>query len=310
MPGAVFSSAEGEFGIRERDVRPMTRSSPLLDRIEQIMGMRPVASRPVEGGYSLAGRWLVRFMDGRSAFAKVGATAETAVQLRREYHFYARVAAGFMPALLGWEDGNEPILLLENLSGAFWPPPWSRERVDAVLRTLATVSTTPPPPGLPALASSRGRLVSWTEVADDPTPFLSLRLCSAAWLEAALPSLLAADAAAKLEGDGLVHLDVRSDNLCFADDRVVLVDWNLACRGNPRVDVAAWLPSLAAEGGPDPMTIMPDEPALAALICGFFAARAGLPPPEGAPRVRGVQLSQLKRALPWATASLRLPPPG
>ena len=288
----------------------MTLASSLRERIAQIAGARPVASRPVAGGYSLAGRWVVQLADGRSAFAKVGATAETAVQLRREYHFYACVAAGFMPALLGWEDGEEPILLLEDLSGAFWPPPWSRERVDAVLRTLATVAATPPPPNLPALAASRGRLASWTQVADDPVPFLSLRLCSAAWLEAALPALLAADAAARLEGDGLVHLDVRSDNLCFADDRVVLVDWNLACRGNPRVDVAAWLPSLAAEGGPDPMTIMPDEPALAALMCGFFAARAGLPPPEGAPRVRGVQLSQLTRALPWAAASLGLPPPG
>jgi Phosphotransferase enzyme family len=287
----------------------MTRSSPPLDRIEQIMGMRPVASRPVEGGYSLAGRWVVRFADGRSAFAKVGTTVDTASWLRTEYRFYSQVVAEYLPALLGWEDGNEPILLLEDLSVAFWPPPWSRERVDAVLRTLATVAATPPPPGLPALASSRGRLASWTEVADDPTPFLSLHLCSAAWLETALPSLLAADAAARLEGGGLVHLDVRSDNLCFADDRVVLVDWNLACRGNPRVDIAAWLPSLAAEGGPDPMTIMPDEPALAALMCGFFAARAGLTPPEGAPRVRGVQLSQLKRALPWAAASLGLPPP-
>lgn len=286
----------------------MTLASSLHERIAQIAGARPVASRPVAGGYSLAGRWVVQLADGRSAFAKVGATAETAVQLRREYHFYARVAAGFMPALLGWEDGEEPILLLEDLSGAFWPPPWSRERVDAVLRTLATVAATPPPPGLPALASSRGRLASWTAVADDPVPFLSLRLCSAAWLNAALPSLLAADAAALLDGDSLVHLDVRSDNLCFVDDRVVLVDWNLACRGNPRVDVAAWLPSLAAEGGPDPMTIMPDEPELAALMSGFFAARAGLPPPEGAPRVRGVQLSQLKRALPWAVASLGLPP--
>ncbi len=111
-----------------------------------------------------------------------------------------------------------------------------------------------------------------------------------------------------MDGDALVHLDVRSDNLCFVGDRVVLIDWNLACRGNPRVDVAAWLPSLADEGGPDPMAIMPGEPALAALMSGFFAARAGLPPPEGAPRVRGVQLSQLKRALPWAAASLRLPP--
>jgi aminoglycoside phosphotransferase (APT) family kinase protein len=178
-----------------------------------------------------------------------------------------------------------------------------------VLTTLSAVAATPPPPGLPALSASRERLASWGQVADDPTPFLSLGLCSSAWLEMALPSLLAAETAARLEGDGLVHLDVRSDNLCFVGDRAVLVDWNHACRGNAALDVAGWLPSLAAEGGPDPMAMMPDEPELAALISGYFAARAGLPPPEDAPRVRAVQLSQLKTALPWAAASLGLPPP-
>lgn len=287
-----------------------TPPQELIARVERMMGVRSVAWAPVQGGYSLAGRWRVRFKDGTSAFAKVGATVETAVQLRAENAFYAQVAANFLPALRGWEDGDEPILLLEDLSAAFWPPPWSQARVEHVLATLAAVAATPPPPGLPTLASSRERLVSWTQVADDPTPFLALGLCTSAWLEMALPPLLAAEAAATLDGKRLVHLDVRSDNLCFIGDRVILVDWNLACRGNAAVDVAAWLPSLAAEGGPDPTEIMPDEPALAALMSGFFAARAGLPPPEGAPRVRGVQLSQLKRALPWAAASLGLPPPG
>ncbi len=189
------------------------------------------------------------------------------------------------------------------------PPPHLIARVEQVLAALAAVAATPPP-ALPALALSRDRLAGWTQVAEDPMPFLSLGLCAPAWLDMALPSLLAAEAGAILDGDSLVHLDVRSDNLCFVGDRVILMDWNLACRGNAAVDVAFWLPSLAAEGGPDPIDIMPDEPALAALRSGFFAARAGLPPPEGAPRVRGVQLSQLKRALPWAAASLGLPPPG
>jgi len=251
----------------------------------------------------------VRLANEQSIFAKVGATTETAIELRAEYNFYSQVIAEYLPALLGWEDSDEPVLLLEDLSGADWPPPWSSERVNRVLATLAAVATTPPPPDLPTLELSRERFVSWRRVADDPVPFLSLGLCSRTWLDRALPSLLAADEAAILDGESLVHLDVRSDNLCFTADRTVLVDWNFACRGNARLEIAAWLPSLAAEGGPAPMTIMPDEPELAALMSGYFAARAGLPPPEGAPRVRAVQLSQLKIALPWAAASLGLPPP-
>jgi len=286
-----------------------TPSPDLIASVERLMGARAVAWTPVQGGYSLAGRWVVRLADGRSVFTKVGVTPATAVHLRAEYRFYAQVVAEYLPTLFGWEDSDAPVLLLEDLSAASWPPPWSNDRVGQVLTTLAAVSATAPLPGLPSLALSRDRLASWAQVADDPKPFLSLRLCSSAWLDIALPPLRAADAAAMLDGDRLVHLDVRSDNLCFVGDRVVLVDWNLACRGNAALDVAAWLPSLAAEGGPDPMTIMPDEPELAALMSGFFAARAGLPPPEGAPRVRAVQLSQLKAALPWAAASLGLPPP-
>ena len=51
-------------------------------------------------------------------------------------------------------------------------------------------------------------------------------------------------------GEAFLHLDVRSDNICIADGRAVLVDWNWASLGNPRVDLAFWLPSLSHEGGP------------------------------------------------------------
>jgi aminoglycoside phosphotransferase (APT) family kinase protein len=103
---------------------------------------------------------------------------------------------------------------------------------------------------------------------------------------------------------------VRSDNVCFVGDRAVLVDWNWAAIGNPVIDLAAWLPSLHAEGGPPPEEILFGEPEAASLIAGFFAARAGLPPPPTAPKVRHVQLEQLRTALHWAARALALPPPG
>jgi hypothetical protein len=67
-------------------------------------------------------------------------------------------------------------------------------------------------------------LAGWAHVAQDPAAILGLRLCSAAWLSHALDTLMAAEAQARLAGDNLVHFDVRSDNLCFVGDRVVLVD--------------------------------------------------------------------------------------
>jgi hypothetical protein len=104
-------------------------------------------------------------------------------------------------------------------------------------------------------------------------------------------------------------MDVRSDNLCFVGGRAVLVDWNLARRGNGRFDVAFWLPSLQLEGGPEPWEVLPDAGALAAAVAGFFAARAGLAPPAGAPTVRRFQRAQASVALPWAARELGLPTP-
>ena len=82
--------------------------------------------------------------------------------------------------------------------------------------------------------------------------------------------------------------------------------------GNAVLDVAFWLPSLELEGGPKPDAVLPSGPGvaeLAALVAGFFAARAGLPPPSGAPTVRGIQLAQLRPALAWACRALGLPQP-
>jgi thiamine kinase-like enzyme len=98
--------------------------------------------------------------------------------------------------------------------------------------------------------------------------------------------------------------------MCLTADRVLFVDWNFAGVANPTLDLGYWLPSLASEGGPAPERILPDAPEIAARVSGYFAARAGLPGIEDAPRVRGVQRQQLETALPWVARALDLPPPG
>ena len=118
-----------------------------------------------------------------------------------------------------------------------------------------------------------------------------------------------AESEAPVAGDEFVHMDVRSNNLCVRNGRALLVDWNAACRANGLLDVAAWLPSLHAEGGPPPEEVLPAASKLAALISGYFAARAGQPVIEKAPLVRRVQLQQLRSALPWTLRVLGLPPP-
>ncbi len=252
---------------------------------------------------------MVKFADGRSAFVKQAVNDETAAALRAEHRIYAYVSAPFVPALLGWHDGKLPVLVIEDLTAYTWPPPWNGPRVEAILRTLRELAGTPPPPCLPRLRDDDGLGEGWDAVAANPTPFLRLGLATPEWLEKALPALLAADGAATLHGDAFLHFDVRSDNLCFRGNRALLVDWNWACIGNPLVDIALWLPSLRVEGGPHPRELMPEQPALAARVAGFFAVRAALPPPPAAPCLRRVQLAQLRAALRWVAEELELESP-
>lgn len=282
--------------------------SELIARIEHLLRTRPARWRPVSGR-TRAARWVVEFGDGSAAFVKAATDAATAAWLRDEVRIFRSVSGSFMPAFLGWEDGERPVLVMEDLSLAHWPPPWPEAMVEAVRATLEAVRRSPQPPGLPVLEAERELLTSWRRVAAAPEEFLVLGLCTPEWLEAALPVLLAAEADAVLDGADMLHLDVRSDNLCLQGSRAVLVDWNWACRGNGLVDIAGWLPSLHAEGGPLPETILPDQPELAALLSGYWAWNAGKPPGGLPAEVRQVQLKQLCSALPWAARALGLPAP-
>lgn len=113
---------------------------------------------------------------------------------------------------------------------------------------------------------------------------------------------------ARLDGTHLLHFDVRSDNLCLRNGQALLFDWNLARVGNGDFDIAFWLPSLTLEGGPPPWEVLPDAGTLAAAVAGFFAVRAGLPPPASAPTVRDFQRAQAEVALAWAASELGIEP--
>jgi hypothetical protein len=274
----------------------------------------PAAWRPVtHGGYTPARRWVVELRDGRTVFVKVATDELTASWLRDEHVTYSVLrGAPFMPGYIGWaDDGERPVLALEDLSAGSWPPPWDGSMVDAVLTALRTIAATPPPEGTPlAVDDAREIAGGWDEIATDPSPFLALGLCEPSWLATHLGALRAAAAEATFAGDALLHFDVRSDNTCIRDGRAVLVDWNMVTVGDPRLDVAFWLPSLEAEGGPRPEEVLPDaDPRLVSAVAAFFSARAGRPPIPDAPRVREVQRSQARTALPWAARALGLPEP-
>jgi len=280
--------------------------------IERIVGARVDGLEHVEGrGYTHAGRHRALLDDGRTVFVKSAVDDLTAGWLRTEIGVYTNLRASFLPVFHGWaERDGLPLIVLEDLCGAHWPPPWRAGDVEAVLRALQQVAETPPPDGVQGVR--RDELAfEWREVERDPEPFLATGMASRAWLEKHLAALRDAAERATFHGDDLLHLDVRSDNVALCDGRAVLVDWNWVCVGNAVLDVVAWAPSLHFEGGPRPEELVAGEGVaeLAAALAGFWAARVGLPPPPTAPRVRVGQRHQLSVALPWACRLLGIVEP-
>jgi thiamine kinase-like enzyme len=230
----------------------------------------------------------------------------TATHLRGEGLAYERLTGAFMPRFIGWEDdAHAPILAIEDLGDARWPPPWDRPAVDRVLEQLETLhaNTTPLRSFVEAHSSSSD---GWARVAAAPEPFVSLGMASREWLARALPKLIEAEAACPTDGASVAHFDLRSDNICLTASGPKFIDWAAASQGNPDLDLGFWLPSLAFEGGPAPDEILPNAPEVAAYVCGFFAAYAGLPIIPDAPFVRRVQREQLSTALPWVVRALKL----
>jgi hypothetical protein len=208
-------------------------------RAERLIGAEAESwARVVRTGYSLNEHWTATFVDGTRAFLKVARVDPSPRWLRDEAAILDTVQGRCAPRFIAFEDGDEPLLVLEDLMPARWPPPWRDGDVDAVLAALAEVARGHA--DVPLLVDDD--VNGWRAIEADPEPFLSTELRDAAWLERMLPALVAAADAAPLAGDSLLHCDVRSDNLCFKDGHVVLVDWNHARLGNPRFDVA-----LAAE---------------------------------------------------------------
>ena len=208
------------------------------ERIAIATGARPLALDAVVGhGAPSHRRWRVKYDDRPPAFAKIAAFDYTADWLRTEHANYAALAGQpYLSPVLGWhDDGEHPALVIEDLSDAVWPPPWTTERIDAVLDALSAIHATAPPAsigervrGIVRHPRKDGRRCAPTR------PRRSRSVSSAAGGPRRAVTLAAAAGSADLGGDALLHGDVRSDNLCFRDGRAVLVDWNWACRGDRR----------------------------------------------------------------------------
>lgn len=258
------------------------------------------------GGYSGTPKFRARgARSGRTWFVKAAATAEQRKALRHEEALYEVLDLPLLPVLVG-VAADAALLVLEDLSAARWPPPWYGGDLVELVACLEHLHGLAPPEWLrPVDGAETGLLDGWALVAADPRPFLDLRLSTAADLDRWLPRFLEAEAAADLSGSSILHMDIRSDNVCRAGDGWRLVDWSWAALGPPDLDFVLWLPSVILELGsvPDELAAYAHHPWMV-NFAGYLAARAGVPEPAGTSGVRRIQLAQLRVALPLAVEIL------
>jgi len=230
---------------------------------------------------------------------------------RREARIVAAlpVSAPVPRLLWTYDEGGWVALCFEDVEGRHPYEPWTEPDLALVvdaLRDMGTVLTPSPLEVDETVGEAFADHINGWQVAHQRgvarlDEWCAENLGRLAELEAEAPTLAA--------GHGLVHFDLRADNLLLAGDRVYVVDWPWARLGPAWVDWVAMAPSVAMQGGPDPESFLSrfeiqdvTKQAIDAVLCtiaGYFVVGALDPPPPGLPTVRAFQAAQGRVAVRW-----------
>jgi aminoglycoside phosphotransferase (APT) family kinase protein len=295
--------------------RPAYEALPAAVRawVDDALGSAVSAWTSEPAGFSPGVAARVTCTNGTRAFVKA-VSAEVNPISPQMHRTEAQVTAALppevgAPALLGtYDDGTWVALRLEQVPGRPPSSPWQPAELAAALRALDRLADVPAMPGLPtAYAVLADEFTGWRSLADDPpadlAPWQITHLDDLVGLEVAWPP--AAD------GDRLLHLDVRGDNMLVRPDgEVVLVDWPWAAAGNPVLDVVAFAPSAMLHGVADPEAVlqatvagraasMRDVTTLLAAFAGMMEWACRQPPAPGLETVRAFQAAQARTAGAW-----------
>jgi aminoglycoside phosphotransferase (APT) family kinase protein len=236
---------------------------------------------------------------------------------RREAEIMALLpTAAPVPRLLWfYDDGEWVVLVFEQIDGQNPAQPWRADELDRVLDALViladVLTPSPLPPGTTITASDTfaSRISGWRQLYGERSLWLDrLDAWSVRHLEALAEMETGAPAA--VDGNTLLHFDVRADNILLTADRVWFVDWPLACVGAAWVDVVFFAPSVRMQGGPPSEEIVARHPACqmanpasvtaaVASIAGLFTHWALQPSPPGLPTLRAFQAAQGVVAREW-----------
>jgi hypothetical protein len=282
--------------------------------IDDVLGSPVTTATTQPGGFSPGVAARLRCEDGRRAFVKA-VSAEANPHSPGMHRREARITTALpveapVPQLLAsYDDGTWVALLLQDIEGRHPHLPWREDELDRVLGALDDLADLATPCPVAWLENASDELVglfdNWQLIDADTA-------ASDPWVGRHLDALVTLEEQwrAAISGDTLLHVDVRADNMLVDDERVWLLDWPSAARGNPVFDLVSFAPSVGMQGGPQPEELLamsrrgraadPDAvTALVAAVTGYFFRRASLPPPPGLPTVRAFQAAQGDVALRW-----------
>lgn len=250
----------------------------LKKAIEERLNQRIISWTKPDCGLSAAIRYSLLLENNSRVFVKAATGIETDRWLRTEHLALNSYNEEFMPQIIDWidEPDNFPILLTQDFSDAYWAANnsgvcWRDGDIDLILETITELSSIKGHHSLSHLKNSNDKI--WTKIASNPDGFLKLKLCSKKWLSDNVEFLIKAENNIDETGTSFVHGDIRSDNICIKNNKVIFVDWSNAAIGSAEHDLANLLPTLHLEGGPLPFQILPNATNQAAYICATHIKR-------------------------------------
>ena len=282
--------------------------------IENVLGAPVARAESQPGGFSPGTADRVRTSTGRRAFVKAVSpdqNPESPDIHRREADYLAALPTSpRVPRLLGrYDDGYWIAIVMEEIDGTCPPVSWSAEHVEIAMETLVALAAdlTPNPiPGLEPISKGLSSLFAgWRRLRDNPPNDLD------PWVAAHLDQLieLSESTLVRLDGDTVVHCDLRADNLLVRDDgSMVVVDWPWALSGADWLDRFMLLINIDLYGGHDVEELagryladVDSELITGALagLCAYFVDAARQPPVPGLPTLRGFQRAQGDSTLTW-----------
>ncbi|MFE9976660.1 phosphotransferase family protein [Streptomyces hirsutus] len=267
------------------------------------------------GGFSPGAACRLVLNNGERAFLKavsLTANREAAALHRRE-----ALTASSLPPTIGapallsvFDDGEWVGLLMSDVNGRHLAQPWRADELELVMASLSRLHESVTPSPTSAIGSyaetHADQLGGWRRLAAAPPEGLDTwsrqHLDRLAGLESMWPTAV--------DGNTLLHADLRTDNMLLVGNDVVFVDWAWACTGAAWVDAVAFAPSVAMQGGPPPQWLLDrcsqaaaaDPEAVTtvvAAVAGYFTEQALLPSPANLPSLREFQAQQGHHARSW-----------